>query len=234
MLNFETVGSKKPILRETNCSIPVIYNEDQTILCYISSQANPSGKGITPYSITGSGVAIIECKKVWDTSSNPKIFYVALRYASGQTGNPDGTEVEHGQIIPIFRVGEYNSKGGYGLELHSENSSKYSWVSFVNTPAEETGEDLIIKDLGNGNGVQVKYENGVWVEIGSVLALQTTGGAGFYGSPFLKDNLYIGAKTDNKFYVSRSGYSQPSKTYTVTNVSLGVDFCGKVVTFEGI
>jgi hypothetical protein len=131
--NIETAGSKTPQIDEYTKDIPIVYNEDATILVYVTSPPDEnSGIGVVEETPVGAGsYHIFKGEKLWDTSETPKEYFFALKYLDGQPGYPAGNRIENNQVIAIHRVGEYNGAGEYGMELHTENSSSFSWVAFV-------------------------------------------------------------------------------------------------------
>lgn len=234
MLNYESAGSRLPRIDERCKTIPLVFNEDKSILVTVYSPANPNGKGVIPYALGPNGNHVYQGVKVWDRSETKKIFYFTLAYLSAQRGIPDQTTIEYNQLLVLHRVGEFEGKGHYGYEFHEANDLKVSWVGFVNAPQTIEESSLVVKDLGDGTGIAVEYINGIWVEVGLPQPLVTTGGANFYGSPFLAGNLYVGTVQNSSFYVSRSGYGLQVTELEAGNVILGLDAEGRVVSYSGL
>lgn len=67
--------------------------------------------------------------KVWDTNQTKK-FYAKAMY-NGIAGTPADTEIEVGSYVVFNRVGDYNSQGIGGFELHTEDAGKSSFVCFI-------------------------------------------------------------------------------------------------------
>lgn len=120
MINCFTNGTVGALSPDTNKPITFIpANEDYSFL------------GIILQYNSASGVA--QVKKLWDIDTNPKVFYVWLKY-SGRTGVVDALDAVIGSLIIVCRTGDFNSHPGYtpqGFELHEENSNKVSFVGLV-------------------------------------------------------------------------------------------------------
>lgn len=179
-------------------------------LVKITSPSNPSG-GVIPFSSYPWGV-IIEGQKLYGNQT----MYFTLRYASGKTGIPNGSEIETNQVISIYSAPELSKKG------------VYEWVAFVQFPL--AGEALVIKDNGDGTGIPVSLSLGnEWTEYGVTKPLLQVGSSYFHGEVWLSGNLYIGRDVGTYYAVSRAGYGAQIKTFTANGVSIGVDTAGHIV-----
>lgn len=74
----------------------------------------------------------VEGYKVWDINQTKK-FYAVAKYL-GKSGTPANDEIEIGSYVVFYRVGDFNSQGVEGFELHEENAAKSSFVCFVAAP----------------------------------------------------------------------------------------------------
>ena len=83
--------------------------------------------------VTGYYLGKVEGYKVWDIDKTKK-FYAAARY-NGQGGYPTDMEIEIGSYVVFHRVGDFNSQGVAGFELHTENSTNSSFVCFIAKPS---------------------------------------------------------------------------------------------------
>lgn len=110
LTNTITKGSK--ILNPRN-SIGVVTNEDR---CVVGVVLSVSGNLVT-------------FRKIWDTEET-KVFNARI-FVPGIVTPEDSPNVEIDEIMPFFRVGDYNSSGDEAFELHTENASNFSWIGFV-------------------------------------------------------------------------------------------------------
>jgi len=96
------------------------------------------------YSVLGKvkGIynGIISFNKVWEPLE--KTFY-AKPYFNARIEEIDELDkyIEIGQYMVFYRVGDYNSQGFDGFELHEENSNKCSWICLINKLKEN--EEII-------------------------------------------------------------------------------------------
>ena len=67
--------------------------------------------------------------KIWDKDRTKK-FYAKLAY-TGKLGVPVDSEVSVGSHAVFNRVGDFNSQGTEGFELHTEDASKISFICFI-------------------------------------------------------------------------------------------------------
>jgi hypothetical protein len=87
------------------------------------------------YSVLGKvkGIynGIISFNKVWEPLE--KTFY-AKPYFNARIEEIDELDkyIEIGPYMVFYRVGDYNSQGFDGFELHEENSNKCSWICLIN------------------------------------------------------------------------------------------------------
>lgn len=111
-------------------------NEDYSMIVLVESVLNGVVSGV----------------KIWDTGG--KIFFARLEYR-GRPGTPPDNVIFPGQHIVFYRVGDFNSPGIAGYELHEEDPSNCSFVCFV-SPGLDT---IYVEDLGGGNGRQVEFDD---------------------------------------------------------------------------
>jgi hypothetical protein len=96
-------------------SLMIPMNEDYTIVVSILS-----------YSISG----IVSGTKVWQENGEKKVYYALAKYL-GRAGTPLLEEVNQYANTVFYRVGDFNSQGNNGFELHNEDVNKTSWVCFI-------------------------------------------------------------------------------------------------------
>jgi len=108
--NTITKGSK--ILNPRN-SIGVVTNEDRCIVGVVLS-------------VSGN---LVTFRKIWDTEET-KVFSARI-YIPGIVTPESDPPIEEGEILPFFRVGDFNSDGDESFEKHTENASNFSWIGFV-------------------------------------------------------------------------------------------------------
>lgn len=226
LLNYETPGGERAAISELTSSLPVIVNEDYCMLVRITSPSNGSG-GVYPVNSYQEGYpCIVKGQKIWDLGATKKDFYFMLLYA-GRADYPGPTTVTYDQVIPIYRVGEYEGQGTYGFELHDENSLKISWVAFVNVP------QMIAVQVTGSTAKPVRYENGAWVTYGTSKTA-TPLGLNFYGSPLVSGSIYLAYETANAYMIECRGYGEKAKTLSATlnqfRISIDVDATGKILT----
>lgn len=116
MLNYETVGSELlnvPASHKKSTE-NVIVNEDWAMVV----------------KITGYSAGIVSGTKVWDLAGTPKTFEAIAQYR-GNTGTPSASEIETDAYTVFYRVGDFDSNGTTGFELHTQDAYKASWVCFV-------------------------------------------------------------------------------------------------------
>lgn len=99
--------------------------------------------------VTAVNSSIVSGKKVWDEAATPKTFYAVLKY-HGKNGTPPDSSIEIGQHVVFYRVGDFNSQGTSGFELHVEDATKCSFVCFVSEFSF-----IYVQDQGDGTGTQV-------------------------------------------------------------------------------
>lgn len=226
ILNYETPGSERAQVPGITSNIPVIINEDYCMLVRITSSA-ASGGGITPENVyTQGGPCIVRGEKIWDMGTTKKQFYFLLLRA-GRSDYPTPEEITYGQVIPIYRVGEYEGVGTGGFELHTKNDSNISWVAFVNTPCM-----YLIRALSTEIGVPIAWRNGQWVEIGTRKAISTLG-QDFYGTAIVAEELYLGYDAGTYYALEIRGYGEKAKTFTTQvtqlKIDIDVDASGKIL-----
>jgi hypothetical protein len=225
MLNYETPGSERANISDIKSSLPVIVNEDYCMLVRITSPDDGSGGVYSVNAYQDGYPCIVKGQKVWDMGAEKKDFYFMLLYA-GKSEYPGPKTVTYNQVIPIHRVGEYEGTGTYGFELHEENSTKISWVAFVNVP------QMILVQVTGSQATPVVYENGAWVEKGTAKTA-TPLGINFYGSPLVSGSKYLAYETANAYMIEVRGYGEKAKTITGSvnqlRISVDVDPTGKVL-----
>lgn len=225
LLNYETPGSERAQINDLINTLPVIVNEDYCMLVRVSSADDGAG-GVYPVNTYSDGYpCIVKGEKIWDLGDTKKEFYFILLYA-GRADYPGPKTVTYNQVIPIYRVGEYDSKGTYGFELHEENQNKISWVAFVNVP------QMILVQVIGSQATPVVYENGAWVVKGTAKTAIPLG-TNFYGSPLVSESKYLAYETTNAYMIELRGYGSKATTLTASlnqlRVSVDVDPTGKVL-----
>jgi hypothetical protein len=133
---------------------------------------------------------VVRGKKVWDEEG--KDFYALLKFL-GQDGRPSDNAISVGSHVIFHRVGDFNSPGSTGFELHKEDDYKSSFVCFVSSGL------TYVLDLGDGTGhnVEIDPQTGSWyTPIGyRVLPLRTLDNLTFFHNgkpPFKANRIYLG------------------------------------------
>lgn len=225
LLNYETPGGERAAISDLKSSLPVIVNEDYCMLVRITSPDNGNG-GVSPVNAYQAGYpCIVKGQKIWDMGETKKDFYIMLLYA-GKSEYPGPTTVAYNQVIPIHRVGEFDSAGTYGFELHEENSLKISWVAFVNIP------QMIMVQVSGSQATPVIYQDGAWTTTGTAKTA-TPLGTNFYGSPLVSGAYYLAYETASAYMIEVRGYGDKAKTITgllnQLRIDIDVDATGKVL-----
>ena len=116
MKNILTKGSELLTIKNDpiqKSSENVIINEDYSMVIQV----------------TGYYLGKVEGYKVWDIDKTKK--FQAIAKYNGQGGVPLDTEIEIGSYVIFHRVGDFNSQGVNGFELHTENPANSSFVCFI-------------------------------------------------------------------------------------------------------
>lgn len=197
--------------------------DENTLLSQITSPADSTTGGVQPYSWSGDGTpCVIKCKNLADITASPPDILVLLKY-HGKSGYPTPSMVQNNQLLAIHYAGALTGVNGVG------------WVAFVSEETTTSSAALAIKDLGTGSGIPVAMSSGAWVEYGTAKSLIYSGGSSFHGSPFRAGNIYVGLDVTSGYLVSRVGYGDEAKTFSVyisgTTYTLSIDAAGKVRSF---
>ena len=219
MKNYETAGSKIIIVNEKNPTVPLIHNEDYTMLVRITSKTMISDKLIC----TGY--------KVWDTSPIPHSFTFRVKYLTQQTNEPFLDAVTVGEEIIVHRVGEYAGLGADGYELHTSDISKVSWVAFI-PPAIDADVFAVVAwnvqgavDFSQGEIISFDSETGeanrtglkVWIDYSrNPPHLNSVGDTTIYSLKFVLPDETRGNETLDLYTVDKTVRSDESlKPYIV-------------------
>jgi hypothetical protein len=214
MDNVMTAGTEWMSLNNINKStLALPIDEDWAMLVKITEVSGGIAKG----------------NKIWDNSTNPKIFNAKIMYL-GQNDEPPENIVEINSFIVFYRCGEYNSIGTESPELHEQNQNGYSWICFVGGD-----NSLTIQDKGGGMG----EANGETLEMRPADPLDF-----FHNSqpPWAVGRKYAGKKIQGDefnpsyFVVFLPAQGAIEKTFNVevgeTTLTLEVDGQGNVIDFR--
>jgi hypothetical protein len=223
--NVFTAGTKGiPVPHDTNksqCLVPS--NEDWTMVCEVLSVSE----------------GVIEVKKIWDKTG--KVYKANLKYL-GFMDTPPDTSVLVGSYVVLHRTGDYDSCGSEGLELHSKDLTKTSWICFV------TSDPWIwVYDVGEGLGREAKKNANHTFSANLDTPLYDLQSIDHYyhndNPPWKEGRVYRGRRYDpttqhEGFYlVNNPGYGSLAKSFmaatSTANIKIDVDGSGNILEVTG-
>jgi len=241
MINSMTKGSEGiPQAGDPETSfIDYPINEDKSMVMQVVSVSN----------------GIVQAVKIWDESNTiatSEQFRAVLKF-HGTPGTPRDNILEVGQHVVFHRVGDFNSGGTDGFELHKIDITKTSWVCFI-----EEAPIIFVRDEGiqpgdeltSGRQVELDVNgNFVPVPLSALLPFRVLDDATRYfqsGPPFLIGRVYAAKRIPNTsvppdpvnehYRVFLPGHGDTQKIFEISTgdltFKLELDGSGHFVNFE--
>ena len=216
----------KNIFTQNTEGLEISYSQEKSVIDYPVNE----DRAIV-VEVTGINGNIIEGKKIWDEAPTPKTLY-AKKIGDGVP--------EIGSYMIFHRVGDYNSPGESGYELHIEDATKVSFVCFIGA-AKVTFVRIDMAIFDMAWGTEVIFDNfGTPTPVGlSLDCYPSDSWDQFHNGnpPWEMGRIFFAERIEDAFIIWLPGFGSYEKTIqaqsgTGVKCEIDIDAQGNVLDFR--